>query len=64
VDLVSFQVQSVALGSPPRALGHIAAAGAVYVTQSHAAGRITFVDTSTRKTRTVTGFELNAYITQ
>ncbi len=34
----------------------------IYVVQSHALGRITFVDAGTFKTRTLTGFALNGGI--
>lgn len=62
IDLTSFLVKSVSLGSSPVALGVISATGVVYVAQSHPLGRVTFVDLKTYKTKTVTGFELNSHI--
>jgi DNA-binding beta-propeller fold protein YncE len=62
IDLSSFMVKSVGLGSHPVALGVIDATGTVYVAQSHPLGRVTFVDIKTHGTKTVTGFELNSHI--
>jgi len=62
IDLEGFLVESVALGSPPVALGVIPATKAVYVAQSHPLGRVTFIDMGDHQTRTVTGFELNSHI--
>lgn len=62
VDLTSMQVHTHALGSPPEHLIEIPAAGRVAVSQDHPVGRITFVDTASGKTETVTGFELNGLI--
>ena len=62
MDLSSFLINSVALGSPPVGLGVIAATKQVYVPQSHHLGRVTFIDIKTHQTRTVTGFELNSQV--
>jgi DNA-binding beta-propeller fold protein YncE len=62
IDLSSFMVNSVGLGSHPVALGVIDATGTVYVAQSHPLGRVTFVEIKTQGTKTVTGFELNSHI--
>jgi hypothetical protein len=62
IQLDSFMVKSVALGSHPVSLGVISATGKVYVAQSHPLGRVTFVDIQTHETKTVTGFELNSHI--
>jgi hypothetical protein len=62
IDLTSFMVKSVGLGSHPVALGVISATGVVYVAQSHPLGRVTFVEIKTHQTKTVTGFELNSHI--
>ena len=62
MDLASFQVKSISLNSPPVALGVIPTTKQVYVPQSHALGRVTFVDMTTLTTKTVTGFELNSQV--
>lgn len=62
IDLRSFLVASVALGSPPVAVGVVPMTHQVYVGQTHPLGRMTFVDTDTFKTRTLTGFGLNGQI--
>ncbi len=62
MDLSSFLIQSVTMGSPPVSLGVIASTKKVYVAQDHALGRVTFVDMTTNKTQTVTGFELNSQV--
>jgi len=64
IDLGAFLVTSVALGSPPVALGVIATTGSVYVAQDHPLGRVTFVEMATHATKTVTGFELNSHIVE
>ena len=62
LDLRTFLVTSVPLGSPPVAVGVVPASPLVFVAQQHALGRMTFVDTDTFKTRTLTGFSLNGGI--
>lgn len=62
VDLGSFLVKDVSLGSRPVAHGVLAGTQKVYVTQDHSLGRVTFIDIKTRETKTVTGFELNSDI--
>ncbi|MSP59471.1 MAG: hypothetical protein EXR72_03855 [Myxococcales bacterium] len=62
LDLRSFLVHSVELGSPPVALGVVPMTRQVYVAQTHALGRLTFVATDTFKTRTLTGFALHGGI--
>jgi DNA-binding beta-propeller fold protein YncE len=64
LDLVSFGVHSVGLGSPPVAVGVVPGSGQVYVAEDHPLGRITFVDETTFATRTLTGFGLNGQIIQ
>jgi DNA-binding beta-propeller fold protein YncE len=64
LDLKSFLVSSIGLGSPPVSVGVMAATRKVYVTQSHPLGRVTFVDMGSLKTKTVTGFELNSHIVE
>ena len=62
MDLTSFLITSVAMGSPPVSLGVLPSTKKVYVAQDHALGRVTFVDMKTSKTQTVTGFELNSQV--
>jgi DNA-binding beta-propeller fold protein YncE len=62
IDLLSFLVQGVTVGSPPVALGVVPATSRVFVAQSHALGRVTFIDMATLALKTVTGFELNSYV--
>ena len=62
MDLSSFLVKSVTMGSPPVSLGVLQSTNKVYVAQDHALGRVTFVDMKTNNTQTVTGFELNSQV--
>src|SRR5439155_954140 len=63
-DLASFVITSVALGSPPIAVGVVPGTAQVYVAQDHPLGRMTFVDEATFQTRTLTGFGLNGQIVE
>ena len=62
MDLSSFLIKSVTMGSPPVSLGVMSATKKVYVAQDHALGRVTFVDMQTNNKQTVTGFELNSQV--
>jgi DNA-binding beta-propeller fold protein YncE len=62
IDLDTFVVRDLRLGSPPEDVGVLPAAGVVYVNQRHPLGRVTFVDLATSASDTVTGFELNGHI--
>lgn len=62
LDLTSFGITSVTLGSPPVAVGVVPQTLQVYVAQDHPLGRMTFVDQASFKTRTLTGFGLNGQI--
>lgn len=62
IDLSSFLVDSLTLGSLPVSVGIVPTTQRVYVAQSHPLGRVTFIDMSSHQTRTVTGFELNSYV--
>lgn len=62
IDLRSFVVEDVRLGSPPELVGVLPAAGVAFVTQAHPLGRVTFVPLGATTTRTITGFELNSHI--
>jgi hypothetical protein len=58
VDLSSFIVTGVPLGSPPEGVGHVEATDKIFVSQEHPSGRITFIS-SDAALQTVTGYELN-----
>jgi hypothetical protein len=64
----SLEVLPFALASPPTAVGIAAAAGAGFVAQNYADGRITFIDLKGGPdggaARTITGFELGARVVQ
>jgi hypothetical protein len=62
IDLRSFLVSPIALGSHPAALGIVPSTAQVYVAQSHPLGRVTFIDQKTLGTRTLTGFALNSQV--
>jgi DNA-binding beta-propeller fold protein YncE len=62
IDLHGFVVNGVVLGSPPVAVGVVPSTSQVYVAQDHPLGRMTFVDTATFHTRTLTGYGLNSQI--
>ncbi len=62
LDLKSFGIQRVTLGSPPVSVGVLGSGKKVYVAQDHALGRVTFLDVKSLKTETVTGFQLNSEI--
>jgi DNA-binding beta-propeller fold protein YncE len=62
IDLATFVVREVELGSPPESVGVLPTAGVVFVSQRHPMGRVTFLELGTDARRTVTGFELNSHI--
>lgn len=62
VDLESFLVDPIQLGSPPISLGVVPGSSQVFVGQEHPDGRITFIDWQSAETQSVTGFELNGRI--
>ncbi len=62
IDLESFLVRGVSMGSPPVAVGVVPATSRVFVAQSHPMGRVTFIEMGSLATKTVTGFELNSYV--
>jgi YVTN family beta-propeller protein len=64
VDLLSFQIHPIELGSPPISVGAVPASERVFVGQSHPDGRISFIDWKTAAVQSVTGFELNSRIRQ
>jgi hypothetical protein len=64
VELDSFRVTPIDLGSPPTSVGTVSSSGRAFVGQDHPDGRISFVDYETNSVQTVTGFELNSRIRQ
>ena len=62
VDLTAMLVTIIPMGSPPEHAVFLPSAGRMAVSQDHPVGRITFIDTTSGKSETVTGFELNALI--
>ncbi len=64
IELETLVSTPLPLASAPEFAGPLAPdlADEIWVTQAHAAGRISFVDLASRTTRTVTGFELNGAI--
>lgn len=58
IDLRTFIVESLELGSPPEGAGYVAATTKIFVAQEHPTGRITFIDAD-GGVETVTGFRLN-----
>jgi hypothetical protein len=64
VELVSFQMTPIDLGSRPTSVGAVPASERAFVGQEHPDGRISFIDWATSNIQTVTGFELNSRIRQ
>lgn len=64
VDLGSFLVTPIELGSPPTSVGALPGLERAFVGQDHPDGRISFIDWATSGIQTVTGFELNSRIRQ
>lgn len=62
IDLRAMLVTPRHMGSPPQHAVYVPAAERVAVSQDHPVGRITFIDTKSGATETVTGFELNGLI--
>lgn len=61
IDVESFIVSTIGLGSPPVSIGYVPESNKIFVSQEHASGRITFIDAE-GNVQTVTGFELNDWI--
>ena len=62
LDLGSFIVGSLQVGSHPVEIGPVAATNRIYVSQEHPLGRVSFIDVPTAQLRTVTGFQLNSQV--
>lgn len=58
----SFRLETLELPSAPRASGILVDANVGYVAQAHPEGRMTFMDLSDGKARTLTGFELGVKV--
>jgi hypothetical protein len=58
VDLRTFIVDRLKLGSPPEGAGYVEVTDKIFVAQEHPTGRITFID-SEGQVQTITGFRLN-----
>lgn len=58
VNLQTFIVKDLGLGSPPEGAGYVDATDKLFISQAHPSGRITFVDDA-GAVQTVTGYELN-----
>lgn len=63
-DLDRLVVTPYELASSPRFLGALPGSERVWVTQDHPAGRISVLDLAAGRLRTLTGFELDAEITE
>jgi hypothetical protein len=61
VDLGSFIVEQLTLGSPPQGLGYVEATDKIFISQEHGSGAITFVSAD-GSVATATGFELNSEV--
>ena len=59
MDLNTFIVDALELGSPPSALGYASGTNSVFIAQDHPAGRMTFIDLDDMSVQTVTGYALN-----
>jgi hypothetical protein len=59
MNLSTFIVDSLELGSPPTALGYASGTNSVFIAQDHPAGRMTFIDIDDMSVQTVTGYTLN-----
>ena len=58
VDLRTFIVDGLGLGSPPEGAGFVEATEKIFISQEHPTGRITFIDVD-GQIETVTGYRLN-----
>jgi hypothetical protein len=58
INLVTFIVRGLDLGSPPEGLGWVEPTQKMFVSQAHPTGRITFIDPA-GMVQTITGFVLN-----
>lgn len=59
LDLSTFIVDSLPLGSVPTAVGYASGTDKVFVNQDHPAGRMTFIGVRDGSVKTVTGYALN-----
>lgn len=59
MNLQTFIVDALELGSPPTAAGYASGTNSVFIAQDHPAGRMTFIDLDDMSVQTVTGYTLN-----
>lgn len=62
LNLASFIVDTLAVGSHPVEIGAVVGTDKIYVSQEHSLGRISFIDVGSGQLHTVTGFQLNSQI--
>jgi DNA-binding beta-propeller fold protein YncE len=62
VDLAAFAVGKINIASQPTGIGFVQKAQQVFVSQAQADGRMTFVDWTNLKIRSVAGYEINSSI--
>lgn len=62
LDLGNGVVRTIELGSPPESVGVLPDRDAIFVSQRHPLGRVTFIDVPTGQARTLTGFDLNSHV--
>ncbi len=63
IDMGTFIVDTLVLGSPPTASGYSQGTDKVFIAQDHPAGRMTFIGVQDGVVKTVTGYALNDEIT-
>lgn len=59
INLETFIVDSMALGSTPQAVGYASLTDKVFISQQHPSGRMTFMDVAGDNVKTITGYTLN-----
>jgi YVTN family beta-propeller protein len=64
LELGSFLVDDIKVGSPPVSIAALADTKKVFVSQEYSEGRISFIDWETEIVETVTGYEMNGRIQQ
>ena len=59
INMDTFIVDLMALGSMPQAAGYAANTDKVFISQQHPSGRMTFMDVDGANVKTITGYTLN-----
>ncbi len=62
INLETGIVKERVMSSPPETVGILPVAGVAFVNQTHALGRVSFINVDTDAMRTVTGFDLNSRV--